>query len=66
MIYFYIDYLSIYTRSMSISHQSEILLGRNDIYKEICTKKILHTASMKLKVANNEYIISVYTGLPKL
>lgn len=51
---------------ISLCDQSEFLLGRNDIYKEIDATKILHTASINWDVFNTEYIFSFYTGLPRV
>lgn len=59
-------YVNNYRHSISLNCESEILLGRNAIYKEMETIKIQHTASSEWVISSGKYIISFYTGLPRL
>lgn len=51
---------------INFDHDSEFLLGRNAIYENINTNNILHTASTKWIIGLDEYVISFYTGFPRL
>ena len=66
------EYISVVLYSCSegiakicFNRNSEILEGRNAIYEKI-NKDILHTASLQWKMESGDYIISFYTGLPRL
>lgn len=53
-------------RRIELDQNSEFLGGRNAIYEKIDKRDIRHTASIRWKMPNGEFVISFYTGLPTL